>query len=256
MSEFKYACPVCGQHIKCDSSQSGSVMECPTCFQKIIAPNAPATDDPKFILTGTKVGERPPPSVPANSEPTAAPIKSFPGTAIILVIFLCIAVVVGFIYHGTIFKSNPSTNTAGGTNWTLALDAVTIPESPAAGRIHGQTFICERAIFQNGALTLRGAAGLSAAINLSGAQPETLAGQFINVATNAEAAARVTLRWKSDGHSAKENFNDGYALRLEFGQSAKNRLPGKIYFCAPDEMKSYIAGTFKAEIRKSKPKKK
>ena len=56
MSEFKYACPVCGQHIKCDSSQSGTVMECPTCFQKIIAPQAPATDDPKFIITGTKSG--------------------------------------------------------------------------------------------------------------------------------------------------------------------------------------------------------
>ena len=59
MSEFKYACPVCGQHIKCDSSQSGTQMECPTCFQKIIVPQAP-TDEQKLILTGTKVGgERP-----------------------------------------------------------------------------------------------------------------------------------------------------------------------------------------------------
>jgi DNA-directed RNA polymerase subunit RPC12/RpoP len=58
MSEFKYACPVCGQHIKCDSSQAGSVMECPTCFQKITVPQAPATADQKFILTGTKVSEK------------------------------------------------------------------------------------------------------------------------------------------------------------------------------------------------------
>src|ERR1039457_7177845 len=63
MSEFKYACPVCGQHIQCDSTQSGTVMECPTCFQKITAPQAPKTDDPKFIITGTKVGERPIPRV-------------------------------------------------------------------------------------------------------------------------------------------------------------------------------------------------
>ena len=42
MSEFKYACPVCGQHIKCDSSQAGSQMECPTCFQKITVPQAPS----------------------------------------------------------------------------------------------------------------------------------------------------------------------------------------------------------------------
>ena len=56
MSEFKYACPVCGQHIRCDSTQSGTTMECPTCFQKIVAPQAPATTDTKFIITGTKAG--------------------------------------------------------------------------------------------------------------------------------------------------------------------------------------------------------
>ncbi len=57
MSEFKYACPVCGQHMMCDSSQGGSVMECPTCFQKIVAPQAPAPDS-KFILTGSKYVEK------------------------------------------------------------------------------------------------------------------------------------------------------------------------------------------------------
>ncbi|HEY5041466.1 MAG TPA: hypothetical protein VIK53_05630 [Verrucomicrobiae bacterium] len=58
MSEFKFACPVCGQHMMCDSSQGGSVMDCPTCFQKITAPQAPASDDQKFILTGTQVTEK------------------------------------------------------------------------------------------------------------------------------------------------------------------------------------------------------
>jgi regulation of enolase protein 1 (concanavalin A-like superfamily)/DNA-directed RNA polymerase subunit RPC12/RpoP len=63
MSEFKYACPVCGQHMMCDSLQAGTVMECPTCFQKITAPQASASEDQKYILTGTKVGERPVPKV-------------------------------------------------------------------------------------------------------------------------------------------------------------------------------------------------
>ena len=68
MSEFKYACPVCGQHIKCDSSQVGTVMECPTCFQKITVPQAPDTDDQKLIITGTKVGsERPAQKIPEGS---------------------------------------------------------------------------------------------------------------------------------------------------------------------------------------------
>src|ERR1035437_7559588 len=67
MSEFKYACPVCGQHMMCDSSQGGSVMECPTCFQKITAPQAPVSGDAKFILTGTKVSERPIPKIATES---------------------------------------------------------------------------------------------------------------------------------------------------------------------------------------------
>src|ERR1017187_63058 len=58
MSEFKFTCPVCGQHMMCDSSQAKTVMECPTCFQKITAPQASAPDA-KFILTGTKVSQRP-----------------------------------------------------------------------------------------------------------------------------------------------------------------------------------------------------
>src|ERR1019366_1239253 len=86
MSEFKYACPVCGQHIKCDSSQAGSVMDCPTCFQKITVPQAPASDDQKFILTGSKVTEKKT-SVPATAGGVAAPEKKFPA-AVVLVLLL------------------------------------------------------------------------------------------------------------------------------------------------------------------------
>jgi DNA-directed RNA polymerase subunit RPC12/RpoP len=105
MSEFKYACPVCGQHIKCDSSQAGSTMECPTCFQKIVVPQAPASDDQKFILHGTKVGaERPLPAAVANAgtAPLPAPKKSFPAAAAItLIILICAAgTAAGFWFHG------------------------------------------------------------------------------------------------------------------------------------------------------------
>jgi DNA-directed RNA polymerase subunit RPC12/RpoP len=104
MSEFKYACPVCGQHIKCDSSQAGTVMTCPTCFQKITVPNAPATEDQKFIITGTKVGnERPIPRAvePAADVPRATGIS---GTAVVVIILAFICGVAATIYYETIFK--------------------------------------------------------------------------------------------------------------------------------------------------------
>ena len=126
MSEFKYACPICGQHMKCDSSQSGTVMECPTCFQKITAPQAPATDDSKFIITGTKVGERPIPAAVANAEMASAPepAKKFPVAAIAFVVLLCVALAAAFAFGGKIFKPAPKTAvTTNGTPGSLSQPA-------------------------------------------------------------------------------------------------------------------------------------
>ena len=291
MSEFKYACPVCGQHIKCDSSQAGSVMECPTCFQKITVPQAPTSDDQKFIITGTKVGERPAPNVPEDRA-VMPPEKNLPMAAVVaLLVLVCAAGAAVFVFRGKIFKSSvavvptnqvasgleevstaPATNQirtkpapvplvappASDTNWMLSLEAAAIPNSIAAGRIHGRDFIVERAILQGGTLTLRTGRGgpveFGVMINFGGAAPESLAGQSLNITTNADKAAGVMLRWKDDDQQSKVIITNGYALRLNFGQLSGNHLPGKIYLCAPDETKSYIAGTFNADIRRPRPK--
>jgi DNA-directed RNA polymerase subunit RPC12/RpoP len=285
MSEFKYACPVCGQHMMCDSSQAGTVMECPTCFQKITVPQAPDTDDPKFIITGTKKGERPVPTIPETSSSFVPAAKGFPGALVVVVILIFIGAAVAFVYRGTIFKSrNPPDDSAGATNqttaatqtpskpaivappssdtnWMLSLDGMTnFPDVTAAGRIHGQDFILERAVLQNGTLTLRegrsGSVAFGVQINFGGAQPEGLAGHSLNITTNAPMAARIMMLWQDGGGIAKESLEGGYAMRLNFNQVSGNRISGQIYFCAPDEMKSYIAGNFNAEIRKPKPPKK
>ncbi len=41
MSEFKFSCPHCNQHIKCDESASGRQIECPTCHHLIRIPPDP-----------------------------------------------------------------------------------------------------------------------------------------------------------------------------------------------------------------------
>ena len=283
MSEFKYACPVCGQHIKCDSSQSGTQMQCPTCFQKIVVPQAPS-EEQKFILTGSKVGERPLPKNPHEGMTTHGPAKSFSGVAVVIVIFLFIGVAVAFVYHGTIFKKPTAPDDTGSpaavasdsaapqkapaakkqlppmiapvssdTNWSLNLKGWAIPDSAAAGRIAGQDFICQRATFSGGTLTLRNG-DLNVTINFGGTTPEALAGKSLNVSTNAAAAARVAFRWKVDDQAKHESFTNGYAMLLNFGDVENNRVSGTIYLCTSDDQKSYVAGKFNAEIRKSKPK--
>ncbi len=280
MSEFKYACPVCGQHIKCDSSQAGSVMDCPTCFQKITVPQAPASDDQKFILTGSKVTEKKV-SVPVAAGGVAVPEKKFPAVILALVLVAGVAGAAVFAFRGKIFKSsgagaptNPVATSGAGTqpkkpplvaphasdsNWMLELGTNAIPDAPVAGRIHGQDFIVERASFQNGLLTLRqgtrGPVEFGVQVNFGGAPPESLAGKNLNILADTNKSARVTLHWKDDaGAAQKISWDINYAMRLEFGDIAKGKLPGKIYLCTPDPEKSYLLGSFNAAIIKPKPK--
>jgi len=98
MSEFKFACPVCGQHMNCDSSQAGAVMECPTCFQKITAPQTTATGEQKFILTGTKFVEKKTSATAADPEGRPRPkLRTFP-VWIVAVIIVGLAAGASMVY--------------------------------------------------------------------------------------------------------------------------------------------------------------
>jgi hypothetical protein len=263
-------------------------MDCPTCFQKITVPQAPANADQKFILTGSKVVEK---AVATPAEvPAASPVKKFPGILIVVLILAFMGVAAGAIYWTTLRHRpapvnstnplSPATNpavsssseaktrpepvapvapSANDTNWMLVLETNSIPDSPVAGRIHGLNFLMERTTLQNGALMLRsgthGSVEFGAAINFNNLQPETLSGKSLSVTTNVQKAVRITLRWKDEaGTVQKASYDYGYAMRLEFGALANNRLPGKIYLCLPDEEKSYLVGSFTADARKPKAK--
>src|SRR5258708_40351660 len=106
MSEFKFACPVCGQHITADSTTTGSQLECPTCFQKIVVPQAPASADPKFILSAAQVAKPRP-----GSQNEAAPLRDKTSSfkepllwaAVVLVVVAAGAA--GYIFRDRIFKA-------------------------------------------------------------------------------------------------------------------------------------------------------
>ena len=246
-------------------------------------PQAPADQDQKFILTGSKVSDKPA-FVRGVDAPSLAPANKFPGMAVVVLILLFMGTAAAAIYWATIIHPRQTSGKTGATtnapvvstkpkekpapvappandaDWMLALGTNDIPDTPAAGRIHGKNFVAERATFQNGSLTLRlgthGGVEFGAVINFSGAQPEELSGKTVNVTTNAEKAAQVTLRWKDDSatKAQKENFDHGYAMRLEFGALANNRLPGKIYLCTPERPEKLSLGLLQRQRRKPKPK--
>ena len=146
-------------------------------------------------------------------------------------------------------------------NWTLDLTNAIFPETVAAGSIHRSGFKCEKATLQGGNLTLRqgrsGAPDLGVTIVFFAQQGEDLSGKSIDIAPDRmPPLPRVTLRWKDELDKAvNRNIASGYALKAVFGEAASGRMPGKIYICLPDDAKSFVAGTFDAEIRKPSPPK-
>jgi DNA-directed RNA polymerase subunit RPC12/RpoP len=279
MSEFKFACPVCGQHITADSSSSGGRIDCPTCYRKIIVPHAPTSGETKLILSATQADKPRPKQTLLLGLADGGATKKGRGSlfaTIGLVLVLGGACAGAYVFRDKIFKPNSdslhtksnaaiaSTRTyAVPTNisWTLSLTNKAIPETDAAGRIHGSGFRYEKAVLQGGHLTLRqgqsGSADLGVTVQFFALQGENLSGKTIEIAADrSPPLPKVVLRWKDEAQKAiTTSIHGGYALKIGFGNAANGRMPGWIYLCLPDEKKSFVAGVFNAEIRKPSPPK-
>ena len=289
MSEFKFACPVCSQHITSDSSASGTQIECPTCFQKLVVPQ-PAAADQKLILTATQAGAKRTTQAEAIAEAASRPRsrnRALPISSIAL--FLLLVGAAAFVAYQSGYLRNGIGKTAGNTQtnppapaqttappalvfnspypvptnsrWSMSLTNVLIPENPVAGRIAGAGFGLERASIEGGSLSLRQGKtwppDLGITIIFFSHTPEELGGKTIEVsADRTPPLPRVFKRWKTDqGEARNKEFKSGYALKATFEKPKEGRLPGKIYLALPDEERSFIAGTFSAEIRKPQPRK-
>ena len=243
-------------------------LDCPTCFQKLIVPQAPTDEASKLILTAAQAHLHPLPQADATVETVAAPptpARKLP--AVIVIVLLCAAGTL-FAFRGKIFKRpprpdalNPSSSpTANDTAWKLDLTGVAIPNRPLGGRISGREFNSVRAVLEGGTLIFRqgqkGAFQLGLAISLSKGKGEELAGSDINISAKHDNPPKALLTRRDDTSlPAQKTAPAGYVLRLQFGEVNEGRLPGKIYFCAFDGAKSWVAGTFEAEIREAPPPK-
>jgi len=89
MSEFKFACPKCGQHITADSSTSGTEIECPTCFSALVVPQAPVSGSSSLILSAALVNKN------RRTEPVSGRRKKrplgFPGFVRAFLVLLLLA---------------------------------------------------------------------------------------------------------------------------------------------------------------------
>ncbi len=272
MSEFKFACPVCGQHITADPRASGTELACPTCFRQIVVPQAPVADS-KLILAAAHADK----PRPGGGDPgqDLGPLSRrrararLPGTAALLLLALIGTAVwlwgSGLAQRlGLLPKPPPRPVTPARVvhpipthiAWTLNPLAAVIPEQRAVGTLRGEGFLCERASLKAGTLTLRQGKGhtpdLGISIVLYAQRPEELSGKSVIVGPDRKPPLpKITLRW-NDAQQLEnsEEIASGYALKLIFGQPTDGRMPGRLYLSLPDTNHSFVAGTFEAQIRK------
>lgn len=280
MNEYKFICPVCGQHIKCDAAQVGQVIDCPTCVQKIIAPRVPENPNSQLLLKGSRVGDRPPTTI-VNVGPHPAGDRSKVFTAVLLIVLVLVgfgaAVIVGFRWASSRAVTPPTVVAAPanpmnqappvepatasqslpvpGQYWTLDLNSVLTPEMAAAGNIRGNPFVATRMVLDDTRLTLRTAdyppqAGIT--IFLAGNVSRDVVGRTFNFKPQSVNAPWVNLRYKDAQGTPVEEMQKfgGYALRLELGPIIQGQVSGNIYLCTGDAAKSYVVGNFIAEVLK------
>jgi hypothetical protein len=102
--EFKFACPVCHQHIVCDAEAAGSQIECPTCYKQIIVPKAPGGATTKLILRGTQP-KATPSRLATRIKPVPQPLAAHTSLTTLAALSALIALGTAMIFsHLNIFK--------------------------------------------------------------------------------------------------------------------------------------------------------
>lgn len=114
--EFKFACPVCHQHIQCAATSSGEIMTCPTCYQKLVVPSAPSGNTTRLLIRAKQAPKTPPAAPQQPVRQPALSRKSLFGLATILVLVVGVGILlVNHFAHaensGTLKPAPPITAT-------------------------------------------------------------------------------------------------------------------------------------------------
>jgi hypothetical protein len=138
--------------------------------------------------------------------------------------------------------------------WSLDLAEAFIPNRSLAGSVSGHEFTCEKAYLRNTNLLFRQGTGwppdLGVTISfLSEITNET----SIQVASTQEnLIPRIILRSKDERQRpVSKAYLSGYVLKFSVEQVTTNSVSGRIYLATPDDDRSFVSGTFEAEIVKS-----
>ncbi|QTN32353.1 hypothetical protein HZ994_08430 [Akkermansiaceae bacterium] len=155
------------------------------------------------------------------------------------------------------------TEAEGGENAPAAgkiedISAEPIPDTPAAGKVHGKEFKVEKATLNSGVGTLKLQQGeglfgdMQFTIFLFDEGQNEVDGKTITVKPNqGSTTAHIHMSRMVEKGRVPQNdsFTGKFAMKLEFGTAKDDKIPGKIHLRVPDEAGSFVSGTFEAEIK-------
>jgi hypothetical protein len=130
--------------------------------------------------------------------------------------------------------------------WTMDVQAMDPPNTPAAGRVGGQEFRPDRVEYDGNTLTFRQGKDFFAdrEIKLMAFNDEGL--NRVVTPDKEFGVPHIHASWKEPGGMLPqtEMHMGKYAMKLEVGTPQGGRVQGKIHLCLPDKAKSFLAGSF------------
>lgn len=150
----------------------------------------------------------------------------------------------------------PSPPRSSHAGWTMDVSRAKIPRALASGKIHGQDFVVEEAKLENGILTLRQGKDFfperALTIFLFLKKGEKLEGRTYHISKDhGFGAPHVHMKWREAGSKVPQTkiFMKDYAMRLHFDRKQNGAVPGRVFVSLPDELRSFVAGTFLAKAK-------
>ncbi len=139
--------------------------------------------------------------------------------------------------------------------WTMNILNAGIPEEPVFGEINNKEFKLDAALVENGVLILRDGSEKSPdfQVEVHNIQRpgEALDGKKFELPkVSGVATPAVRMKWTDPTklRMPMRLYDNSFAIKLEFDNMKDGRISGRVFIAVPDGRKSFVAGSFDAEV--------
>lgn len=276
MSDIKFSCPQCGQHISASQIWASRQIPCPKCQAVLTVPGhspAAASSIPPVLPFA-------PPLLNSPSLVTTTPRPAKGASPWIWIILgvgmvgVAVVALLGFLAFNYFKTQQPRVTTlreeapapptvvkikppkAEDPAVITVLASMIIPDRPVSGTLRDQLFAVETAVISPSSVLLRQGEGLipdaSLRFFLFLKPDEPLDGRKFIIEPGVKVRIRphihVSRKEGPNGGLKTEIISSNYSLRVEFGEQQGNKLPDRIYLEMADRLGTKVAGASEVTV--------